>query len=249
MLSKARISYLVSLQQKKFRQKYRNFTAEGGKIVAEILSQRQFSLESLYALPDWLDRNAPLLAGWPGLEAVETTESELRKISALSTPAEVLAVVSDFSPELPDILPEDQFYLALDGIRDPGNLGTLMRIADWFGVEWVFCAPDCADARNPKAVQASMGSFLRVKTLEIELSDLFALQDHLPLYGAVLDGTALPQVTFGNGGVLLIGSESHGIRPDLLPRLTQGITIPRFGGAESLNAAVAAGILLMEMKK
>ena len=247
-LSKARTAYLVSLHQKKFRQKYRNFLAEGGKIVAEILSQDKFRAEGLYALPEWLEKNSALLHRWPDLAPVAVSEAEMSKISALSTPSEALAVLHDPGLEMPDLLPADRFCLVLDGIRDPGNLGTLLRIADWFGLEWVFCSPDCADVRNPKTVQASMGSFLRVGTAETDLSDLFARHPAMPVYGALLEGTPLPECRFEQGGFLLIGSESHGIRPELLPAVTHRVTIPRYGGAESLNAAVAAGILLMGIK-
>jgi TrmH family RNA methyltransferase len=247
-LSKARTAYLVSLQQKKFRQKYRNFIAEGGKIVAEILTQRKFSPEGLYALPAFLDKNTALCRAHPDMEVVAVSEREMEKISALHTPSEALVVLREAEPLPTEALRGDRYYLALDGIRDPGNLGTLLRLADWFGIDRVFCSPDCAEVHAPKTVQATMGSFLRVDAVETELAGLFAGHPRLPVYGALLEGTPLPECRFAPGGFLLIGSESHGIRPELLPYVTDRVTIPRYGGAESLNAAVAAGILLMGIK-
>jgi TrmH family RNA methyltransferase len=247
-LSKARTAYLVSLQQKKFRQKYRNFIAEGGKIVAEILSQQKFRPEGLYALPAFLDKNAECCRAHPDMEVVAVSEREMEKISALHTPSEALVVLreADFQPV--ETLRTDRHYLVLDGIRDPGNLGTLIRLADWFGIDQVLCSLDCAEIHAPKTVQATMGSFLRVEAVETELAVLFDENPQMPVYGALLEGTPLPECRFAPGGFLLIGSESHGIRPELLPYVTDRVTIPRYGGAESLNAAVAAGILLMGLK-
>src|SRR5207342_3668619 len=131
-----------------------------------------------------------------------------------------------------------QVNLALDGISDPGNLGTIIRIADWFAIETIFCSEDCADAYNPKTIQSSMGSLARVKVMEVNLKTLFAQHATVPVYGTFPEGENIFEMNPLKSGFLLIGNEAHGVRADLLPLIEKKITIPRIGKAESLNAAV-----------
>ncbi len=241
MLSASQQKFLTALHVKKYRQKYLKFTVEGTKMVAELLGQTRVPVVAVYGLERWAAENAERLA--PFNEIFNpVTEFELKKISALSTPNEVLAVAAmPDSSQLP--LPAMAFYL--DGIRDPGNFGTILRIADWFGLGAVYCSSDSVDAFSPKVVQASMGAVFRVPVLEVDLDVLLATQPAWPVLGAVLEGENLFSAQLPDTGLLVIGNEGSGIRPDVDARLTRRLTIPRGqgSGAESLNASVAAGIL------
>lgn len=225
------------------------FLAEGSKIVAELLESGMV-VERVYALPEWCDRYSALFHQYSNL-VVLVSASELESVSALHTPQQVLALVR--IPELPPDVVDNSahlFYkggisLALDHLQDPGNMGTILRIADWFGIRRVLCSPDCVDAYNPKTIQAAMGSIARTEVVYTDLPALFSRFPDLPVCGALLHGENLYQSSFSsaNGGFLLIGNESVGIRPYLHSHLTHRVTIPRLGRAESLNAAVATGIL------
>lgn len=241
MLSASQVKFLTALQVKKYRQKYRNFTLEGTKLVAELLSQARVPVVAVYALEYWAEQNAALLASSQHL-FYPVTEADLKKISALTTPQAVLAVASPPPPEAP-VRTGGAFYL--DGIRDPGNLGTILRIADWFGLSAVYCSPDCVDAFSPKVVQASMGSILRVPVFDMEIADVLARHPSWPVLGAMLDGENAYEAEVPPDALLVIGSEGGGIRPEVERHLTHRLTIPRAPGsrAESLNASVAAGIL------
>jgi TrmH family RNA methyltransferase len=242
MLSASQQKFLTALQVKKYRQKYRNFTVEGSKMVAELLSQTRIPVTAIYGLERWADENAALLQPFYQLFN-PVSEAELKKISALKSPQGVLAVAELPSPSPIPVTNGLAFFL--DGIRDPGNLGTILRIADWFGLPAVYCSSGCVDAFGPKVVQASMGAILRVPLLERELPDILMDQPTLPVLGAVLDGENVLETKFPENGLLVIGNEGAGIRPENEALLTRRITIPRApaSGAESLNAAVAAGIL------
>ena len=210
-------------------------------MVAELLSQTRVAPKAVYGLERWAEENAALLQ--PFLHIFNPlTAAELKKVSALKTPQDVLAVAEIPAP--PQLTPSGISFF-LDGIRDPGNLGTILRIADWFGMSAVYCSSDCVDAFGPKVVQASMGAILRVPLLEMDLIDLLADNPSLPVLGAVLDGENVLKTKFPKSGLLVIGNEGTGIRPEVEAQLTGRLTIPRAPGsqAESLNAAVAAGIL------
>lgn len=239
MLSKAQIKHIQSLQRNKFRAQYQQYLAEGAKIIPELI-RGGANIAYLYALPAWIAQNAPLLRQYP-INAESITEDELAKISALATPNQVLAVIS--IPESPTTTTLEGINLALDGIRDPGNLGTIVRTADWFGVKRVYCSLDCVDLYNPKTVQATMGSIGRVEVIYTELEKLFEANPHIPVFAADMVGENLYNKQLPAEGILLIGSESHGVSPTLLG-YADAITIPRYGSAESLNAALAAGIVL-----
>lgn len=251
MLSKSRISHIRSLHQKKNRQESQTFIAEGSKLILELLGSG-FIVESVYATVNWLQRfgDKTISAG----ETVTVSEQELEKISALSTAPEVLALVKipDYKADFEKMA--NGFSLVLDGIRDPGNLGTIIRIADWFGIEDIVCSPDSAEVWNPKVVQASMGSIIRVRIHEENLESYFsALPKDLPVYGTFLNGNNIYQTSFGKKGVLVIGNESNGIRPETEKFISHKITIPSFAvngnGAESLNAAVATAIACSEIRR
>lgn len=244
MLSASQQKFLTALQVKKYRQKYHKFTVEGSKLVLELLAQKRISVSAIYGLERWQEENAAAVAAFNSI-FTPVSEAGLKKISALTTPNAVLAVAE--MPETPDTgLPlggSTAFYL--DGIRDPGNMGAILRIADWFGFPAVYCSPDCADAYNQKVVQASMGAVFRVPVQEIAFANLLSANPGWPALGAVLDGENLFETELPAEGLLVIGSEGSGISPAVETQLTRRLTIPRGegGGAESLNASVAAGIL------
>ncbi len=243
------IKYIKSLHLRKFRQKYNNFIVEGDKISREILQQTKFEVEKLYALPEWLAANEELLIGM-GKNIQEISEEELSKISTLHSPNQVLVVLKQHSPTVEVSMLHSNFSLYLDNIQDPGNMGTMLRIADWFGIPYVFCSRNCVERWSPKVIQASMGAFLRVESPEMALADLIKEIPGLPIYGATLSGSNIFQTNFARAGIIVIGNESKGISPEIEPLVTQRIAIPpnSKGGAESLNAAIAAGIIVAVIK-
>ncbi|OWY25624.1 RNA methyltransferase [Sphingobacteriales bacterium UPWRP_1] len=243
MISKQQIKWIQALKIKKYRQQHGAFIAEGEKIVPEMLQSSVRPL-GIYALPDWIQQHAALLKRHNCLHIVqEVTENELGKISALETPNRVLAIGS-ITPQQPeDTVLQQHICLVLDDIKDPGNLGAIIRTADWFAIPYVFCSPQCVDVYNPKVVQSAMGSLFRVKVFYQPLPSLLQNYRHLPVYGAVLNGQNAYTTHIPTPALLVIGSESHGISGAVLPYIQQAVTIPRRGGAESLNAAVATGIL------
>lgn len=242
MLTKLKIKYIQSLGHKKFRDEEGVFIAEGPKLVAELLQECPDRITELYALPEWV---AQMPAGGP--EPVAIQAQELERISQLATPNQVLAVVKQF--DTPDAAPaRGQLVLALDTIQDPGNLGTIIRIADWFGISRIVCSRDCADCYNPKVVQSTMGSISRVDILYTDLEKWLAQEGQPVIYAAALEGQAVNLTGHVKEGVLVIGNESKGISPAVVEKITRRITIPRIGRAESLNAAVATGILLSHMR-
>jgi len=240
MLSKIEIKYIQSLCHKKQRQAEGLFIAEGAKLADELL-QSDYSIKKIYATADWASKHSTRA------EVVTITEIELQKISALQAPNQVLVIAEQKKGVDRPVL-EHQLTLVLDGIQDPGNLGTIIRIADWFGIKQVIASVDTVELYNPKVIQGTMGSFIRVQLWYQSLEVLLQTAT-VPVYGALLNGKnmhAEPPVT---EGILVIGNESKGISPALLPYITHPITIPRLGGAESLNAAVATGILISHLKK
>jgi TrmH family RNA methyltransferase len=243
MLSKSQIKYIQSLHQKKFRTLTGAYIAEGPKIVEEALVQIPGQVEYLLGSPGWIAGHAAVLGRIPPEKILPVIPSELEKVSALTTPNEVLAVLFKPAGPVELALPGTAWCLALDGIRDPGNLGTIIRIADWFGVTHLLCSEECAELYNPKVIQASMGSFLRVQARYTGLVDALSGQGR-PVYAATLAGEPVTGLRDAPPGIVLIGSESKGISPALLALATREVTIPRIGSAESLNAAVATGILL-----
>ncbi|MFI5124374.1 MAG: TrmH family RNA methyltransferase [Chitinophagales bacterium] len=245
MLVKSQVKYIQSLGHKKFRDAAGVFVAEGPKIVQELLSCPPVSLVELYATREWLLENENRFPAVKNMAAVEA--HELERISFLSTPSRVLAVFR--KPVFPDNTKPPGITLLLDEIQDPGNLGTIIRTADWFGVSRVVCNPGPADVFNPKVVQASMGSIARVEVLYLDLKGYISDHPGIPSYAAILDGDDLVQMQRVPEALILIGNESRGIHKDLAAITSHRIRIPRKGAAESLNAAVAAGIILSLIQK
>lgn len=207
-----------------------------------------FSIMHLYGTKRWADENSVMLQPfYPLFNEVEA--EELKKVGTLTTPNGVLAVVA-YPSKVQTIQTKGGFWIYLDGLQDPGNLGTILRIADWFGIEGVFCSPDTVDAFSPKVIQSGMGACFRVKVEEnIELQDLLGKFENPPVLGAVMDGENLFTTDLPPSGILVIGNEGKGIRSGIMPLLTHRITIPKGtgGGAESLNAGVATGILVAKL--
>jgi len=236
MLVKAQVKYIQSLGQKKFRDEEGAFIVEGPKMVRELLQAPNLELVYLVATAAFRDTGIPF---------IEVKDSELERVSFLSTPNQVLAVFK--KPVFPAADPGKGITLVLDGIQDPGNLGTIIRIADWFGVRQVICSRDSADVFSPKATQSTMGSITRVQVLYDDPAALLTRYPGMPVYTAVLEGKSIYHQARIAKGWIVIGNESKGIRGDLLKQATDPITIPRVGEAESLNAAVATGIILSHL--
>jgi TrmH family RNA methyltransferase len=240
MLSKNETKYIQSLCHKKQRQQSGLFIVEGVKQVEELLLS-DFNIKSVYATNEWEPKNLG------NTNLVRVTEDELKKISALQTPNKVLALVEEPVQKKLSI-PSNNWVLALDGIQDPGNMGTLIRIADWFGINTIIASQDSVDCFNPKVIQSTMGSFIRVRVYYETLDSIFS-STKLPIYGALLDGASVFEKAVYEKGILLIGNESKGISASVQQCITHSISIPRIGKAESLNAAVAGGILLSHLVK
>ena len=255
MLSKNTIKYINSLKIKKYRQLHNAFIVEGEKCVAELL-KGPFEVTSIFCLEYWKDENTALLSG-KKVEISLINEEELYRISDLSTPNKVLAIA--IIPPTRELILEDfnDMILALDGIRDPGNMGTILRTADWFGIRNVVCSPDCVDIYNLKVVQSTMGSFARVNVAYMDIVGLISLASgSVPIYGALLEGPLLTDKKFIKPGILIIGNESQGISSTLIPLITDPVFIPRYlpspipsYHAESLNASLANAIICYEIRK
>ncbi|HPW78410.1 MAG TPA: RNA methyltransferase [Bacteroidales bacterium] len=237
MLSKADIKYIKALGQKKFRQERREFIIEGPKMVAELMnSSGPYRIKRLYLQKGVLE--SPLA---PVVEYVSV--SEMERISAQQTPSGALAVVD--IPQIPLVSPQPgRLYLALDGIRDPGNFGTILRLADWFNIEAVYASCDCVELYNPKTVQSTMGAILRVPVHYTPLAPLLETCT-LPVFGTVLqDGTDINTISLPTEGVIVLGNESQGISEEVLEHIPTRLFIPSYrGGSESLNVATAAAIV------
>lgn len=241
MLSKSQVKYIQSLDQKKHRDEESLFIAEGPKLVKEILQSGNAELRNLYALKHWILDNKEFLST---ANITEVNEAELERISQLKTPNYVLAIFKKFEIKHPAT--KNKISLALDAIRDPGNLGTIIRIADWFAIDEIICSNDCADVYNPKVVQATMGSLARVNIFYTDLPIWLKEQD-VRIYGALLEGKDITKMSALKEGLLIIGNESNGIRQELLPYINEKVTVPKKGSAESLNAAIATGIILSHL--
>ncbi len=244
LVTKSQVKYIQSLGHKKFRDEEGVFVAEGPKIVGELLRVAGMKCRHVYALKDWISR----AAGIGGLSVQEIDEAGLQRLSALSTANQVLAVFEKPFFPMPEF--NKGITVVLDGIQDPGNLGTIVRIADWFGIPRILCSGDSADVFNAKAVQSTMGSIRREQVLYGDPADRIRQvgeKVRLPVYAAVLEGHNLYEMERTDSGWIIIGNESRGVRPGLLELATDRITIPGAGQVESLNAAVAAGIILSHL--
>jgi TrmH family RNA methyltransferase len=245
MLSKSQINLLKSLQHKKFRREHGFFLLEGHKSLAEFINSA-YQIEAIYRTPAF---DPKVLKLSQKINLCEISVTELEKISSLKTPQDLVAQIR--IPQW-DVLDHKQlqgkFSLVLDGIQDPGNMGTIIRIADWFGIGHIICSEDTVDVYNPKVVQACMGSLARVKVYYTLLTDFLATIK-LPLYGALLDGEDIYDTDFGREGLVIMGNEGKGLRPEVQKLVTKAVTIPRIGKAESLNVAIATALFCSEITR
>jgi TrmH family RNA methyltransferase len=240
MVSKNQLKLITSLQQKKYRFANKLFFAEGVKVVQELLASN-FELEHLYTTQDDFEEVS-------NAKKSLIHENDLKKISALATPNSCLAVFK--LPEEKNII-ESGLIVALDAIRDPGNLGTILRLCDWFGVKQLLCSRETVDIYNPKVVQATMGSIARVNVNYVDL-DVFIAQTKLPVFGTFMDGANIYKTTLPSEGVIIMGNEANGISEELEKLAKNRLTIPRFGDiqkTESLNVATATAIILSEFRR
>jgi RNA methyltransferase, TrmH family len=251
MLSKNTIKYIRSLAIKKYRSINGKFIAEGPKIVSE-LALSDYKITELFALQNWVDENFSLI-GKAGFAEIITTD-QLNSISLLSTPNQVLAIVEIPETKFDLSISETSIVIALDDIRDPGNLGTIIRIADWYGMRHIVCSVKSVDAYNSKTVQASMGSISRVNIYYEDLRELLnkASQQNV-VYGAFLKGNSIHEESFAKNGFIVIGNEANGISPEIEKLISKKISIP-FGKdtvlhAESLNASIATAIICAEINR
>ncbi|AMR31952.1 RNA methyltransferase [Mucilaginibacter sp. PAMC 26640] len=243
MLSKSQISLLTSLQHKKFRRENGLFLVEGYKSIIEFLDS-PYLIHTIYHTPDIASK---LLNLSRKINFQEISLSELQKVSTLKNPADAIAAVN--IPQWAGLSDKDlknKFTLVLDGVQDPGNMGTIIRTADWFGITNIICSEDTVDVYNPKVVQATMGSLARMNINYTDLREVLK-SVNLPVYGALLNGKSIYETNFGAEGVLVMGNEGNGIRPEIEQLITNAITIPRIGGAESLNVAIATAIFCSEI--
>lgn len=250
MLSNNRISFVKSLQQKKYRVEEGLFVAEGDKLVREYL-QSSFEVDSVYASTDWLQRNGTLIK--QPTESAGVAEKDLTRMSSLVNAPEVLAVVKVPTNSIETADLEKGLVLVLDGIRDPGNLGTIIRTADWFGVRYIVASEDSAEHWNPKVVQASMGSLTRVKIVNRNLEEFFSELKSENVFGTFMEGENVYTSELPENAMIVIGNEANGIREATMKFITRKISIPPYSAtsekAESLNAGIATALVLAEFRR
>lgn len=245
MLSKARIKYIKSLQVKKYRQLEQRFVVEGAKTVLELLDS-DYTTEWVLGTPEFLQRLGSTSLRFSG-EVIEVKPDVLASLGEYRTNAGALAVAR-CKPNVAPVLTPADFTLVLDDIRDPGNLGTIIRIADWYGVRAIIASDETAELYNPKVLHSSKGSFTRVPVYYTSIPG-FLSKAGLPVYGTFLSGDDVHHIDFGSGGLIVIGNEAHGISPEVEQFVTRKISIPRYGKAESLNAGVATAVICDNIRR
>ncbi|MCE2593842.1 RNA methyltransferase [Motilimonas cestriensis] len=243
MITKNQIKLINSLAQKKYRKQHGLFIVQGEKNVVELFSSN-FEIHQVFATESFLAKYPAELST---THFVAASPEELAKAGTFSTNNTVIALVKTRQLALPENN-LNELVLALDGVSDPGNLGTLIRLADWYGIKQIVASEDCADVYNPKVISATMGSFCRVEVVNTDLA-AYLSQQTVPVYGAFLEGENIYQTTLSSQGVIVLGSESHGIRDEVSSFISHKITIPSFGQAESLNVAMAGAIILDNFKR
>lgn len=243
MISKAHTKYIQSLRHKKFRDETGLFFAEGPRLVNDLLSCGKFACKEIFALQQWVDDNAGMLATLHGTNITTIENYELEKISMLTTAHHVLAVFEKRKPDF-DFDVAGKITLALDQVQDPGNMGTIIRIADWFGIADIVCATGTADMYNPKVVQGTMGSLGRVNIIYTDLPAWLNKHKTVKIFSASLNGKDIRSIGKLTEGIIVIGNEATGVSATVLNLIDEKVTIARIGHAESLNAAVATGIIL-----
>ena len=247
MLSKNKIKWIQSLDHKKGRRESGLFLAEGNKLVTSLLPF--FECELLIACSSWLEMQGELKAK----ELIAVEEEDIKKASLLKNPQEVIAVFVQPQLRFNTKMLENELSLMLDGIQDPGNLGTIIRLADWFGIKNIICSPDTADVYNPKTVQASMGGMARVDVFYESLPEVLAGLKQLPIYGAFLKGNNIYREKLSATGVIVLGNEGNGIRPETEKWISHRLYIPNYPApiesTESLNVAVATAVICSEFRR
>lgn len=253
MLSKSQLSFVKSIHLKKFRKQYKLFIVEGYKSISEFIDS-DYELSQLFYTPEF----APKVANFPQItKSYQISQIQLERISTLKKPSGILALFKNKQEkELKDINLQNEFTLVLDCIQDPGNLGTIIRTADWFNIKNIVCSLNSADCYNPKVVQATMGSLAHVN---IHYTDLVTWLPSVTIktYGALLNGTSLYKSALSDHsnllnkheGIIIMGNEGNGIHSDILPFINEAITIPGFGKAESLNVAIATALICSEIRR
>lgn len=245
MITKNQIKYINSLQQKKFRVENQSFIVEGAKSVLELLKSN-FKIEMLFVTDEFLAENENVLQNIPIQEEI-ANQADLEKAGSFSSNNAALAVVK--TKENEKLLVQDhEFALILDDIRDPGNLGTIIRVADWYGVHKIICSHSTVDFYNPKVISATMGSFTRSNLYYTDLEG-FIKNQSVNVYGTLLNGDNIHKTKFSESGYIVIGNEANGISQSIEKLITHKITIPRFGQAESLNAGIATAVVLDNLRR
>ena len=247
MLSKNKIKYIRSLELKKNRKEEHAFVAEGHKLVGDLLGH--FSCRLLVATRSWLDIHPQVGAD----EVIEVTQEELTRASLQKTPQDVLAIFEQPEyPMNPEVISQS-LCLALDDVQDPGNLGTIIRVADWFGIEHIFCSLGTVDVYNPKTIQATMGALARVKLHYCNLPSLIASLGDVPVYGTFLDGKNIYGEDLGTYGLIVMGNEGKGVSQEVADMVNKRLYIPNYPPqretSESLNVAMATGIVCAEFRR
>ena len=247
MLSKNKIKYIRSLDLKKNRKEERAFVAEGHKLVGDLLGH--FVCRFLVATRSWLDKNPNVKAQ----EIIEVTQEELTRASLQKTPQDVLAIFEQPAYEMqPDVVSRS-LCLALDDVQDPGNLGTIIRVADWFGIEDIFCSLGTVDVYNPKTIQATMGALARVKLHYCDLPSFIASLKDIPVYGTFLDGDNMYEKELTPHGLIVMGNEGNGVSAEVAKLVNERLYIPNYPPqretSESLNVAMATGIICAEFRR
>jgi TrmH family RNA methyltransferase len=253
MVSRNKMNFIVSLQKKKAREEEKLFVIEGDKLVREFLAAKM-QVKILVAKPEFLN-SLPLVYRHSIAEIIPASNNELKRISTLKTPHNALAVI-----EMPDVRMDpltlnNELTVALDCIQDPGNLGTIIRAAAWFGLRNIFCSQDCVDVYNPKVIQSSMGAILHVNLFYTDIRKLLesAISNGIKIYGTVVKGKSVYSSRLSGTGIILFGNESKGISDDLLPFITDRIMIPKINketpGIDSLNVSMAASVVFSEFAR
>lgn len=247
MLSKNKIKYIRSLELKKNRKEEGVFVAEGHKLVGDLLGH--FPCKLLIALPSWLQKNTHIIAD----EVIEVSFDELSRASLLKNPQDVLAVFDQPIYDTSIEVMNKSLCLALDDIQDPGNLGTIIRLADWFGIEHIFCSYGTVDVYNPKVVQATMGALARVKIHYCNLVTLISSMKNIPVYGTFLDGNNIYEETLSNNGLIVMGNEGNGVSEEVSRLINKRLYIPNYPSSretsESLNVAIATAVTCAEFRR
>ena len=246
-LSKNKIKYIRSLNEKKFRNEHNTFVAEGTKLVFDLLATCRCQL--IAALPSILSAHPELKAE----EVIPADENELKKATFLKTAPQIMGVFYRPPQEIEKIDPDNRLCLVLDGIQDPGNMGSIVRIADWFGIEHIICSHDTVDIFNPKTVQATMGAIARVKVFYTDIVGFLRQYSLLPIYGTFLEGDNIYSTSLSNNGFIIMGSEGRGISSEMENLINKKLFIPNFpegrATSESLNVAAATAITCAEFRR